>query len=156
MTEAQDEPPTPAISTDLVEYIVLVMPDIDALTNIAGELSHSIDTSAIRILDVVVVSVGDDGAAEFVEAGEIAGLDHLRAISPFVGALLSRHDVELVAMALRPRSAAIIIVVEDRWAGPVSAAARAAGGEVRAGERIGRERVEAALARAVGRGKQDE
>ena len=63
-----------------------------------------------------------------------------------IGGLLSSHDIDLVSLALAPDSVAIVVVVEDWWAEPVSAAARLSGGEVLAGERIPRGRVEAALA----------
>jgi hypothetical protein len=69
-------------------------------------------------------------------------------MSACYGTLLSRHDLDLVALALQPGDCAVVIVAEDRWAEPLAVAARALGGEVRAGERIARERVEAALARA--------
>jgi Family of unknown function (DUF6325) len=143
------EPPHAGIATDLVEYLVLVVPGPDALATIGPELVRVVDSSAIRILDMVVVVVGEDGQADVIEADSVETLGVLRNASPCVGALLSRHDIELVSMALEPDSAAIIVVVEDRWAEPLSAAARAAGGEVRAGERIGRQRVETALTRAI-------
>ena len=71
------------------------------------------------------------------------------------GALLSRHDIELVSLALQPGDCAIVLVAEDRWAEPLAVAARGLGGEVRAGERIARERVEAALVRARGAQKEE-
>ena len=55
-----------------------------------------------------------------------------------VGGLLSTHDIDLVSLALAPDSTAIVLVAEDRWAEPLSAAARQSGGEVLAGERIPR------------------
>jgi hypothetical protein len=115
---------------------------------IGRELARIVDSSAIRILDMVIVVVDKDGVAEVREAESVEGLAGLRDASSFSGVLLSRHDIELVALALQPDSAAVIVVVEDRWAEPLSAAAHSAGGEVRAGERIGQQRVEAALARA--------
>jgi hypothetical protein len=136
-----------AIATDLVEYIVLVAPNLQALATIGSELVRSVDSATIRILDVVIVTLDDDGSATVIEAGSVDGLGALPGLSRCFGVLLSRHDVELVSLALQPGSAAIVVVVEDRWAESLSAAARAAGGQVHAGERIGRERVEAALAR---------
>ena len=147
MTLPEEPTGEAAIATDLVEYIVLVVPDLQALATIGSELVRSVDNSTIRILDVVIVSVGDDGSATVIEAGSVEGLGALPGLSRCFGVLLSRHDVELVALALQPGSAAIVVVVEDRWAESLSVAARAAGGQVHAGERIGRERVEAALAR---------
>jgi len=143
------ETPRPDIATDLVEYLVLVLPNLHAVATIAEELSRVVATSAIRILDVVVVSFDEDGMAEIMEAESIECLAPLRSASPCAGVLLSRHDIELVSLALRPPNAAVIIVAEDRWAESLSVATRAAGGEVQAGERIARHRVELALAHAT-------
>ena len=63
------------------------------------------------------------------------------------GVRIAHEEVSPVRQVLRRVwIAAIVLVVEDRWAGPLSAAARDSGGEVLAGERIPRLRVEAALA----------
>ncbi len=141
------ESPRDDIATDLVEYLVLVLPGLLALETICAELTRVVDSSAIRILDMVVVSVDDNGAVDVMETESIGCLAALQSASRCADVLLSRHDIELVSLALRPQSAAIIIVAEDRWAEPLSLAARAAGGEVHAGERIARQRVELALAR---------
>ncbi len=143
------EIPRGDIATDLVEYLVLVLPGLHAVEKICAELTRVVDSSAIRILDMVVVTVDEHGSADVMEAGAIGCLAALQDASRFAGVLLSRHDIELVSLALRPQSAAVIIVAEDRWAEPLSVAARAVGGEVRAGERITRQRVESALAHAI-------
>ena len=143
------EPPRHDIASDLVEYFVLVLPNLHTLATVADELAHVVATSAIRILDMVVVSFDEDGMAEIMEAESIECLAPLHRASPFAGVLLSRHDIELVSLALRPPNAAIIVVAEDRWAESLSLAARAVGGEVRAGERIARQRVELALSRTT-------
>jgi hypothetical protein len=149
--EAADmiQPPRHGISTDLVEYLVLVVPGLNAVATIADELTRVVAGSAIRILDMVVVSFDDDGTLTVTESETIESLAALHDSSSVGGVLLSRHDIEMVALTLRPPNAAIIVVVEDRWAESLSSAARSAGGEVRAGERIARQRVELALARAT-------
>ena len=143
----------PDIATDLVEYLVLVLPGLDAVPGIADELTLAVASSAIRILDMVVIRVDADGNAEVIEAESIESLAPLETEIPCAGVLLSRHDIELVALALRAPNVAIIVVAEDRWAESLSLAARAAGGEVRAGERIARQRVELALAHATKAGE---
>ena len=147
MTFSAEPPREAVIATDLVEYIVLVVPNLQALATIGSELARSVDSSTIRILDVVIVTVDDAGSAAVIEAGSIEGLGALPGLSRCFGVLLSRHDIEMVSLALQPGSAAIVVVVEDRWAESLSAATRAAGGQVHAGERIARDRIEAALAR---------
>ena len=51
----------PEIATDLVEYLLLVIPGPDALTAVGPELVRLVDAAAIRVLDLVVVTVDDDG-----------------------------------------------------------------------------------------------
>ena len=140
------KPTRDEIATDLVEYLVLVLPGLHAVEAICAELTRIVERSAIRILDMVVISVDENGSVDVTEAEAIECLAALYNVSERAGVLLSRHDIELVALALKPLSAAIVVVVEDRWAESLSMAARAAGGEVRAGERIARQRVELALA----------
>ena len=96
---------------------------------------------------MVVVTVDGNTSPEVVEIDAVRGLDAIRERTACYGVLLSRHDIELVALSLQPGDCAVILVAEDRWAEPLAVAARAIGGEVRAGERIARDRVEAALAR---------
>ena len=135
------------IATDLVEYLVLMIPGPQALSEVGPDLVRVVDSAVIRILDLVVVSIDERGRPEVVEIDSIAGLDDLIDVTACRGFLLSRHDIELVSLAMRPGDCAVVLVAEDRWAEPLATAARALGGEVRAGERIARERVEAALVR---------
>ena len=141
------EPTWPDVATDLVEYLVVLIPDVDALAIVGAELVDVVASSAIRILDLVLVAVDDDGAVEVVDLDAVRGLDAVRRLTAPQGVLLSRHDIELIALAVEPGSHAVVIVAEDRWAERLGAAVRGFGGEVCAGERIARQRVEAALAR---------
>ena len=130
--------------TDLVEYFVVVVRDTESLEKLVPALLEVVQSSAIRILDLVAVATDSNGVARFLEVDTVASLDGLTMIDPPLG-LLSTHDIDLVSLALARDSTAIILVAEDRWAEPLSAAARQSGGEVLAGERIPRSRVEAAL-----------
>jgi hypothetical protein len=143
------EPTPPVIAADLVEYLVLVVPGRDAVAALGPELAGLAASSAVRLLDLVVVTLGGDERPELLDPAAIPGLDAVLAAVPGHGVLLSRHDIELVALALRPHECAVVLVAEDRWARPLAAAATALGGEVRAGERIARERVVAALERSM-------
>ena len=66
------------IATDLVEYLVLVLPGLGEVASIADELTLAVASSAIRILDMVVISVDADGAAEVIDAGSIESLVPLK------------------------------------------------------------------------------
>jgi len=106
-----------------------------------------VTSSAIRILDLVCVARSAiDGrftVAEFEDVGSVAALGDVYGD---VGGLLSRHDIQQAAMALEVGRSAILLLVEDRWAGGLSAAARQAGGRVAWGERVPGARVEVAVA----------
>ena len=156
MTSSSEPIRASPIATDLVEYIVLLIPDLQKLGTVGAELVRMVESEAIRVLDLVVLVVRNDGTPELLEIDSIEGLDGIRELSALYGVLLSRHDLELVALALQPGDCAVVLVAEDRWAEPLAAAARGAGGEVRAGERIARERVEAALARVVVKPEKEE
>jgi len=134
-----------SVMTDLVEYFVVVVRDTDSLEKLVPALVEVVNSSAIRILDLVAVATDSNGVARFIEVDTITSLEGLRLLDAPLGGLLSTHDIDLVSLALARDSTAIILVAEDRWAGPLSAAARQSGGEVLAGERIPRTRVEAAL-----------
>lgn len=136
------------IATDLVEYLIVQIPGPQALSAVGPELVRIVDSAVIRILDLVVVAISDDGEPEIVEIESISGLDAIIDVTVCHGLLLSQHDIELVSLALDPGDCAVVLVAEDRWAEPLATAARSLGGEVRAGERIARERIEAALDRS--------
>ena len=132
--------------SDLVEYLIVVAPDQDALGTVAPALVELVESDTIRILDLVVLARESDGAVTVLEAPAIAGGADLARLDVTVGGMLTAHDVELAAMALRPGTAGIVLVTEDRWAEPLSAAARRAGGRIVAGDRIPPARVERGLA----------
>ncbi len=113
------------------------------------EIIRVADSPAVRVLDLVVVTLDEQNRPDLVEFDTIPGLEGVRDSATRRRVLLSQHDIELVCLSLGPGECAIILVAEDRWAQPLAAAARALGGEVRAGERIARNRVEATLQRAA-------
>ncbi len=143
------KPPEPAIATDLVEYVVIVLPGPHALPAIARELSGVTASRAVRVLDLVVVTVDAQQHVELVDIDTIAELGEIRDSGASNLVLLSHHDIELVSLSLRAGECALVLVAEDRWALPLATAARKVGGGVRAGERIAQERVEFALERVT-------
>jgi Family of unknown function (DUF6325) len=138
-------PPATIRVVDLVEYFVVVFPDRAGLASVEPALVDLVQSERIRILDVVALVRADDGGLEVVEASEDGTLASIAALGGDVG-LMSEHDLQLAAEAVRPGEAGLVIVAEDRWAAQLSAAARRAGGQIVAGERVPRRRVEAALA----------
>ena len=134
------------VAPDLVEYLVVSVPDLDALGNLVPALGEMAAGGAIRILDLVAVARDVDGAVEVLEFEAVHSLAALSEVEGQVGRLLTERDIALASVAIRPGSAGIVLVTEDRWAEPLASAARRTGGRIVAGERVPRSRVEAALA----------
>ncbi len=92
----------------------------------------------IRVLDVMFVVKNADGTFSGFEASDLQA-DSVGDLREFEGAssgLLGDEDAATAAEAIEPGSAAVLIVYENRWAGPFAAAVRRNGGEVLAYERV--------------------
>lgn len=138
--QAHDDGATPDL--DLVEYVVVAVPELSSTAGVAAALRELVESARIRILDLVGVVVGLDGLATAVEPEQLPGLAGLREVQGEVGGLLSEEDLVLASSALAPGTAALIVVVEDRWAQLLAGAAREVGGRIVGGERIPRSRLE--------------
>jgi hypothetical protein len=134
------------VATDLVEYFIIEVPGLDSLAGLTPALSEMVEHQAIRILDLVVIVKQADGAASQLELDDLDSMAMLRDLDGDIGGVLSDHDIELASLALRTGSTGMILVTEDRWAGPLSVAAQRAGGQIIAGDRIPPARVESVLA----------
>ena len=125
--------------------MILLVPTQDALASIGAALTKLVQNAKIRILDLVVLVREANGAVTVLELEAVEGMAPLRDLDIEVGAMLSEHDLELAALALKPGMPGVVLVTEDLWAKSLSTAARRAGGQIVAGERIPASRVEAAL-----------
>jgi hypothetical protein len=146
VTDAREPPDrTEEVATDLVQYVVIVVPNQAALATVAPALAELVETGKIRILDLVVLERDREGAVTVLEFEAVESIADLRDVEGELGAMLSDNDIALASHALRPGTTGIVLVTEDRWAAPLSAAARRAGGLIVAGERIPPSRVEEVL-----------
>ena len=136
--------PEPELSTDLVEYFVVALPDRASLGRVGPAVAELVRSGHIRVLDIVVLDRGPDGRLDVLEIGDVEDLVSLSAMDGDVG-LLSENDLALASRAVRPGETGLVVVAEDRWARQLSTAARRAGGRVVAGERIPVLRVEAVI-----------
>ena len=135
-----------AIDTSLVECIVVAVPDIRSVASVAAAFAELAENAAIRILDLVAVTRSPgSGETVVLEIEDLDGAPTQVLVEEHVGVLLSDNDIALASEALLPGSAAIIVVVEDRWAQTLSSAAQRAGGRVIGGGRIPQTRIEAAI-----------
>lgn len=134
------------VAADLVEYIIVAVPDIESLADLVPALTELVDHAAIRILDVVVVVKDRNGSISQLEIDAVESMAALRSLDDDIGGMLSDHDIRLASSALPANSTGVILVTEDRWAEPLSTAARRAGGQIVAGDRIPAPRVATVLA----------
>jgi hypothetical protein len=150
MMRSQQWEPSVDVDADLVEYVIVGVPELSALEAVATALAALVRSHAIRILDVVTLVKASDGSVEVREVDDVDALAVLGQVPGYFGGLLSSHDLALASDAIAPNTAGILLLAEDRWAGPLSVAAREAGGRVLGGERVLRGRIHPALADAVG------
>ena len=120
---------------DLVEYVVITVPDLSSSLAVAQALRSLVESSRIRILDLVAVVTDAHGGYAVTEPELVAALGDLGGVDGEVGGLLSDDDIALACRALPSGSSALILVAEDRWAqewrkqrGPVAAASSEASG----------------------------
>jgi hypothetical protein len=131
--EAHDEELGP------VDIVVIGYPAGAPMTGEAVPLLVDlVERGIIRVLDVMFVIKNEDGTFSGFEATDLEA-DRVGDFSVFEGAssgLLGDEDAATAAAELEPGTAAVLIVFENRWAGPFAAAVRRNGGMVLDYQRI--------------------
>jgi hypothetical protein len=118
------------------QLLVIGFADPDFRGEIAAELERLTEHDTIRVLDVLLVTKGDDGSITAVEIGEaramgavvraLVGLEEDAAEAP--ADIGPEHDVWYVADEIPPGTVAAVAVIEHLWAAPLRAAVERAGG----------------------------
>ena len=123
-----------------VDYLVVRFPE--GKTRFSGEMASElkalIENRVIRVLDLVILTKGDDGSIEAAELRDVDDSDvgELRELERDLAILLAEEDVEQIGEMLEPASAAAVLVWENSWAAPLASAIRRSGGELVTGGRI--------------------
>ena len=140
------EDDTVGIDTSLVECLVVAVPEMTSFGSVAAALVELVETAAIRILDLVVVTRRrSDHEVHILELEDVESVPAAMLVTRKPGGLLSENDIALAATSLLPGAVGFVVLIEDRWASPLSSAAKGVGGLVLGGQRIPRPRIEAAL-----------
>ena len=139
------DPVAPGFDLDLVEYLVIAVPDLAGVAEVAEALRRLVLTGRIQILDLVGVVTSPGGGDLVLEPEAVSGMSVLRDVEGEVGGLLTDDDIALACSELPWGTAAVVLVVEDRWADVLASAARTSGGRIVGGERIPHHRVAASL-----------
>jgi hypothetical protein len=116
-----------------VDYLIVEWP---AGTQPNGEglkeLANLTDLGLIRVLDLVFVTKGEDGAVAGLALADIDADGKLDLIG-FEGAssgLLGQGDYDDAGGVLEPGASAAILLYENRWARPFAEAVRASGAQL--------------------------
>lgn len=133
-----------------IDVVVIGFPADAPMTGEAVPiLVDLVDRGIVRVLDVLFVTKGEDGAfAGFTVDG--IDKDRIGDFTVFEGAssgLLGDEDAESAAAAMEPGESAVVLVYENRWAAPFAAAVRRNGGQLIATQRIPTQELIGALER---------
>jgi Family of unknown function (DUF6325) len=117
-----------------VDYLVVAFPAEQANFSgeMASELKRLIASNMIRVLDLVIITKGEDGSVEAAELRDVddSEVGELRGLERDLAMLLAEEDIEEIGAFLEPGSAAAVLVWENTWAAPFGAAVRRSGGEL--------------------------
>src|SRR4051794_15732992 len=121
-----------------VDYMVVEFPA--GASNFTGEMAKEllklVDAGTIRVIDVLILTKGEDGSIEAIELEDVAELGELQKIETELAELLAADDVVHLAAAMDPGSTAGVLIWENLWAAPFASAARRSGGQLIANGRI--------------------
>jgi Family of unknown function (DUF6325) len=106
-----------------------------------------VERGIIRVLDAMFVVKNEDGTYSGFEAIDLEekGVGDFVEFEGASSGLLGDDDIATAADGIKPGSAAVIIVYENRWAAPFAAAVRRNGGRLLDFQRIPIQELIAAL-----------
>ena len=130
-----------------IDYLVVEFPGAKLTGEALTELIRLAEAGIIRVLDLRVAIVEEDGSFTAVAITDIDGDGELD-LAVFEGVesgLLGDDDLAESAALVGSGDAVAVLVYENTWAGPFVSALRRQGAEVIAGGRIPADEVAAAL-----------
>jgi hypothetical protein len=122
-----------------VDIVVIGYPAGAPMTGEAAPLLVDlVDRGIIRVLDCLFVKKEEDGTFSGFDARDLSdkGVGDFAVFEGASSGMLGDDDAAKAAEAMEPGSAAVLLVYENRWAGPFVAAVRRNGGVPLAFERI--------------------
>lgn len=121
-----------------IDYLVVEFPP--GASNFTGamaeELVSLVERGLIRVVDVVILSMAEDGSVDAMELSDVDDLGPLQALEVELADFLAEEDIAHFAAAMEPGSTAGVLIWENLWAAPFAAAARHSGGQLIANGRI--------------------
>jgi hypothetical protein len=130
-----------------IDYLAIEFPNARLDGSGMAALVDLVDNGIIRILDLRIASVAEDGTLTAAAITDLDG-DGTLDLAVFEGVssgLVGDDDLEEAAALIGPGNAVGVMIYENTWAGPFVAALRHVGAEVIASGRIPASEVLAAL-----------
>ena len=121
-----------------VDYAVVEFPagQSNFTGEMAAELLALVDSGAIRVIDILILTKDEDGSIGAMELSDVEDLGPLQALEAELAELLAEEDVAHLAAAMDPGSTAGVLIWENLWAAKFASAARRSGGQLIANGRI--------------------
>ena len=124
-----------------VDIAIVVFAGNDFNGEIAPALAALHEGGTVRILDLTFVSKDALGNTRFVEVEDADVAAQYEQVKGQTFELLNDEDMDKIADDLDPDSSALVVVWENTWAAPLTAAIRESHGQLAALVRIPRENV---------------
>ena len=116
-----------------IDIVVIAYPAGAPMTGEAAPLLVDlVERGIIRVLDAMFVIKNEDGTFSGFDATDLddKGVGDFTVFEGASSGLLGDDDVATAADGIEPGSAALMLVYENRWAGPFAAAVRRNGGRL--------------------------
>jgi uncharacterized membrane protein len=131
-----------------IDFIALEFPGNRFRGEILPDIFELVDKGIIRVIDLVIIMKGQDGAVvvrelQELDPGQMAILNPLKAEA---NQMITRGDIDMIAEQLADNSTAGIMLIENLWAKKTMQAMVDANGKLVMFERIPHDVVEEALA----------
>lgn len=114
--------------------------------SVAAVVAEAVASGAVRLLDAVIVSRGEDGDVRVIDVDDGDAVREVLGLETDVPGLLGEEDILAIAEEVPAGASAVLVVWENVWAARFSAALDSVGGVVLAHERIDRSDLDAVVA----------
>lgn len=121
-----------------IDFVLIEFDPDRATGEAAAALLDIVDQGIVRLLDVALLAKAADGSVAAIDLAEIAA-EEAGGFAGVAGAqsgLISDEDLAEAGAALEAGKMGAIIIYENAWAAPFVVAARRAGGEMIASQRL--------------------
>ena len=133
--------------TGAIDWLLIGAPNREINGEMVPPLLDLVDRRLIRVLDALILIKRTDDDFDALTTSELdpEQVGYIGALAGASSGLLSDDDAAAAAAALEPDSVGLLIVYENLWSLPFTAAARKAGGKLVARGHIEIEEVVAVL-----------